>query len=184
MQQVQRCAFEAHRHEIGGLGNRLSACPHPPVLHVEGDAKVLPNDHAVGDDLYVAATVGQQFAHRSGVVKADLVDNDDVAKWFGSALEHITHIAHVCGLGWNPPRPVWLGAGSHDHMIGLALIDNARPHANAVFNGHAKTSALGELVTNHVAKLGAIRNACGEAHLAAGLRLLFVDGYLMASACR
>ena len=51
----------AHHHQIGGLRGFPWRAPHVEGLHVQGDAEILADDHAGGDDLHLAAPVGQQL---------------------------------------------------------------------------------------------------------------------------
>ena len=136
-------ALQAHGDEVGRLHDALGRGPHPPALHVEGDAEVLADDHAVGDDLDAAATVGQQLGNRRRLVEAQLVDDHHVPERVSRAVDHVADVADVGRLRRHPPRPVRFGARGHDHVVGAALLDETRPHGDAVLDGDAQPPALG-----------------------------------------
>ncbi len=64
---------------VGGLHDALGRGPDAPVLHVEGDAEILTDDHSRRDHLDLRAAVGEQFGHAGRVVEADLIDDEDPA---------------------------------------------------------------------------------------------------------
>ena len=94
----------------------------------------------------------------------------------------IRAVGHLHGIAGHPPRAAGFGAHRHDDVIGLTFLHQAGPHADAVLDDHAEAGALGELVADDVAELGSVGHAGGEAHLAAGLRLLLAHRHLMADA--
>ena len=79
----------------------------------------------------------------------------------------------MIGIG-NPPRTLRFGAGGHDHVIGFLLVDEAGPHTGAGDDLDSESTALVDLIANHVAELGAVGDRCGEAYLTTDLVVLFV----------
>ena len=94
---------DAHRHQVDALADAEGVGLHVPGLHVEGDPEVLADHHPVGDDLDVAAPVGQQLGRRGGLVEAELVDDHDPALGADPALEHVADVDHPLVVP-GPPR--------------------------------------------------------------------------------
>ena len=67
------------RDQVGGLPDAFGPGPHVPRFQVERDPEILPDHHAIGDDLHLAAPIGEQLRHRRGLMKPQLVDHHDPA---------------------------------------------------------------------------------------------------------
>ena len=141
------------------LDDALRRCPHPPLLHVKGDAEVLTDDHPRGDDLHRVAPVGEHFGDGRGVVETDLVDHDDRSGRLGRAGEHVLHVADVGHAFPDPPRPLRPGAGRDDDVIGMTGGDRVDRGVDAALDRHPVAPALVDLVADHVAELGPIGHA-------------------------
>ena len=69
-------------------------------------------------------------------------------------------------------------------MIGFLFVNQSWPDTRAVDDGDTESCTFGELITNHVAELGAIGNTCGNAYLTASDSFFFIHGDLMTLTCR
>ena len=147
---------------IAGLGGLMVAAEHlvrhlyKPLLHGNLDRR---------------ATVGEQLGDRRGVVEADLVEDDDPALGFGTALQHVTHVDDPLGIAWRPPRSCGAGPGGDDHSVGPAAGNVGGVDLLAELERHAEPPTLGHLVADEVAELGTVGHRRGQANLTARLRL-------------
>ena len=79
MDEGDLAVVDAGDEGVGGADDAFVGGAHPPLFLVQGDAKVLANDHPRRDDLDGASSVGQQLSHRGGLVEAQFVKNDNGA---------------------------------------------------------------------------------------------------------
>ena len=65
-------------------------------------------------------------------MESNLVDHHRVAGGSGCLVEYLSHVDHVVAILGNPIRPCWFGTGRDDHVIGLFVGHQARPHGDPV----------------------------------------------------
>ena len=140
------------------LHDALGRGPHPPVLHVEGDAEVLAHDHARGDDLDRGSR-GRPAARPP--------------RWRGGSRARRCTTTSPNGRGRGRRarrarrrRSAWSG-GAHHGRAGSAPVatmtwsgrarSTSPGHTPTPYSmRHAEPPALGQLVAHQVAELGPV----------------------------
>ena len=95
---------------------------HVPRLEVEGDPEVLAHDHGVGDDLDLAAPIGQPLGGGGALVEPELVDHHHFAVGVHPALEDVPDVDHP-GMVAGPPGPGRSGPGGDHDGVGMLAAD-------------------------------------------------------------
>src|ERR1039457_4483787 len=153
---------------------------HVEGLHVQGDAEILAHDHAGGDDLNLAAPVGQQLGDAGGLVEAEVVDDHYLPSWLGAAFQHVADVD-------NPRKtagPVWRlrsrPGGQHYDVRRIGAY-RLRRGLHAGTDLHAVALAFGREVAHHVEELGARGDRRCGGDLSASARLALVQRDLVAA---
>ena len=173
-----------HRHEFRGLGDALGLRADPEVLEVEGDAEVLADDHARGDDLDLTAAVGEEFGHRRCMVESQFIQHKNRTSGVCRAGEDVAHVHDPFSIRWGPPGPCRHRSGCHHDTISSAFGNGFGIRLHAALDGHAEAFSLVQLVADQVAELGAVGNGRRQADLATGLRRLLQHGHAVSVAGR
>ena len=170
----------ADHHQVGGLADPLGMRAHVEGLHVQGDAEILADDHAGGDDLHRAAPVGQQLGGAGGLVEAEVIDHHYLPGRLGAAFEHVADV-HYARMTGSPVRRLRPRPGGQHHGVGRIGAQRLGRGLHAGPDFHAVALAFGRQVAHHVEELGAGWHRCGHGYLAAGARLAFVQRHPVAA---
>ena len=153
---------------------------HVECLHVQGDAEVLADDHAGGDDLHGAAPVSEQLGDAGGLVEAEVIDHDHLPGGRRAAFENVANVHHA-RMTAGPVRRLRNRPGGQHHGVRRIGAHRLGRGLHAGPDLHAVALALGRQVAHHVEELGAGRHRGGGGDLPAGARLALVQGDLVAA---
>ncbi len=166
-QHLQTGVVQAQHHAVRGLGDAFARRPDVPALAVQRHPEALADLHVRGEDLDLAATVGEQLRDGWRMVEADLVHDHDPAGRGHRTVEDGPQSGDPEIVGVRPPRPGRAAPGGHDDHVGAVVADVADAHPDAGLHRHAECPQLGQLVADEVGELGPARDDRGQAHLPA-----------------